>query len=171
MTTRLDDYNQKRNFDVTAEPAGALAKPSKQPIFVVQKHQASTLHYDFRLEVDGVLASWAVPKGPSLNPADKRLAIQTEDHPLRYANFEGTIAKGEYGAGEVEIWDRGAYRNIMAQKDEPRSMQQAIDDGHVEVYLEGERLRGAFALIRTAVGGKQDNWLLIKMDDEHAVKR
>ena len=170
MTTRLDDYNQKRNFDISAEPAGKPAKPSKQPIYVVQKHDASTLHYDFRLEVDGVLASWAVPKGPSRNPADKRLAIQTEDHPLSYAKFEGTIAEGEYGAGEVEIWDRGAYRNIMAQKDEPRTMQESIDEGHVEVYLEGERLNGAFALIRTALGGKEDNWLLIKMDDEHAQK-
>jgi DNA ligase D-like protein (predicted 3'-phosphoesterase) len=167
MTDRLDAYNRKRNFDVTAEPRGEPAPPSEQPLFVVQKHAASRLHYDFRLEVDGALASWAVPKGPSASPADKRFAVPTEDHPLGYARFEGTIASGEYGAGRVIIWDRGPYRNIMAQKDEPLTMRQALDEGHVEVYLEGEKLRGGYALIRTA-GGKEEKWLLIKMDDEHA---
>lgn len=168
MVTRLDEYNKKRNFAVTAEPEGAVAPPSDEPIFVVQKHEASTLHYDFRLEIEGVLASWAVPKGPSTNPADKRLAVPTEDHPLSYADFEGTIAAGEYGAGEVIVWDRGTYRNIMAQKEEPLSMQEALDKGHIEVWLEGEKLQGGYALIRTRGKGMAGNWLLVKMSDEQA---
>lgn len=166
--SQLDEYKQKRNFAVTAEPEGEIGPPSAEPIFVVQKHAASTLHYDFRLEIDGVLASWAVPKGPSTNPAEKRLAVPTEDHPLRYANFEGTIAEGEYGAGRVIVWDRGTYRNIMAQKAEPRTMQEALDEGHVEVWLEGEKLRGGYALIRTHGSGMGGNWLLVKMSDEEA---
>jgi bifunctional non-homologous end joining protein LigD len=168
MTRKLDDYNQKRNFAITAEPPGEVAPPNAKPIFVVQKHDARTLHYDFRLEVDGVLVSWAVPKGPSTNPAGKRLAVPTEDHPMSYANFEGTIAEGEYGAGRVIVWDRGTYRNIMAQKDEPLTMQQSLDKGHVEVYLEGQKLRGAYALIRTRGKGMDGNWLLVKMSDDHA---
>ena len=141
-----------------------------EPIFVIQKHDARTLHYDFRLEVDGVLKSWAVPKGPSTNPRERRLAVAVADHPLDYADFEGGIPNGEYGAGAVLVWDTGTYRNLREENDEPVSMVEALRDGHVAVWLEGEKLRGGYALIRT---GKGDNnrWLLIKMKDEEADAR
>lgn len=134
----LKDYAAKRDFKRTPEPAGAKAKRggngrARKPLFVIQEHAARNLHYDFRLEVDGVLASWAVPKGPSLDPSDKRLAVRTEDHPLDYADFEGNIPPGEYGAGAVIVWDTGPYRNLMGEKDKPLTMRQAIDKGHVEV--------------------------------------
>ncbi len=138
-----------------------------EPIFVIQKHDARTLHYDFRLEVDGVLKSWAVPKGPSTNPRERRLAVAVEDHPLDYANFEGRIPDGEYGAGAVLVWDRGTYRNLRAEDDEPVSMAEALQDGHVAVWLEGEKLRGGYALIRTGKGD-DNRWLLIKMRDDEA---
>ena len=141
-----------------------------QPIFVIQKHDARTLHYDFRLEVDGVLKSWAVPKGPSTNPRERRLAVAVEDHPLDYANFEGRIPDGEYGAGAVLVWDHGTYRNLRAEDDEPASMAEALQDGHVAVWLEGEKLRGGYALIRTGKGD-DNRWLLIKMKDEEADAR
>jgi len=137
------------------------------PIFVIQKHDARTLHYDFRLEVDGVLKSWAVPKGPSTNPRERRLAVAVEDHPLDYADFEGRIPDGEYGAGAVLVWDRGTYRNLRAEDDKPVSMSEALAEGRIAVRLEGKKLRGGYALIRT---GKSDDarWLLIKMNDEAA---
>lgn len=138
------------------------------PIFVVQEHDATTLHYDFRLEVDGVLKSWAVPKGPSTDPGDKRLAIPTPDHALDYAGFEGVIPEGEEGAGPVLIWDRGRYDNITESKDgNTRSMADAVEDGHVLVRLHGKKLRGGYALHRTGKGEKA-RWLLIKMDDDAA---
>lgn len=166
---KLSEYREKRDFSRTAEPAGAetSAESGDGPIFVIQKHDATTLHYDFRLEIDGVLVSWAVPKGPSLDPAEKRLAVPTEDHPLSYADFEGVIAAGEYGAGPVIVWDRGTYRNLQADKEEPLSMAASLEKGHVEVWLEGEKLQGGFALIRTHMGGGP-KWLLVKMKDEHA---
>ncbi len=141
-----------------------------QPIFVIQKHDARTLHYDFRLEVDGVLKSWAVPKGPSTDPRTRRLAVAVEDHPLDYADFEGRIPNGEYGAGAVLVWDRGTYRNLRAEDDEPVSMAEALRDGRVAVWLEGEKLRGGYALIRTGKGD-DNRWLLIKMKDEEADAR
>jgi len=173
-TDPLAAYLAKRDFAKTPEPTGAGGRkakgagPAGRPVFVVQKHRASTLHYDFRLEVGGVLKSWAVPKGPSMSPKDKRLAVAVEDHPLDYAGFEGTIPADEYGAGPVIVWDAGVYRNLMAEKDEPQTMDEALAAGHVEVVLEGEKLRGGFVLIHTKMGGKAKNWLLIKMRDDAA---
>ena len=134
--------------------------------FVVQKHAASTLHYDFRLEVDGTLRSWAVPKGPSTDPSEKPLAVEVEDHPLDYADFEGVIGEGIYGAGAVIVWDAGTYRNL----DEERSMAEALESGHAKVWLEGEKLRGGWTLQRTRAGSKPQ-WLLIKRRDEGADAR
>lgn len=143
----------------------------KKPRFVIQKHDASRLHYDFRLEVDGVLKSWAVPKGPSTNPRHKRLAMRTEDHKMGYADFEGVIEEGNYGAGTVLIWDTGTYRNLLAEKEDPDavvSMTEALRRGKVEVWLEGNKLRGGYALVRM---DDTNRWLLIKMDDEEADAR
>jgi bifunctional non-homologous end joining protein LigD len=139
---------------------------SKAPIFVVQEHHATRLHYDLRLEVSGVLKSWAVPKEPVMDPAVKRLAVEVEDHPLDYARFEGEIAEGEYGAGQVLVWDQGEYENVLARKDPPKTVEEALRDGHLEVELHGGRLSGKFALIRTRFAGKKQNWLLIKMRDD-----
>jgi DNA ligase D-like protein (predicted 3'-phosphoesterase) len=134
----------------------------------IQKHDASKLHYDFRLEVDGVLKSWAVPKGVSTNPRDKRLAVPTEDHPLEYGDFEGVIPAGEYGAGTVLVWDTGPYRNLRGEKKGDRaSMKKSLEDGKVEVWLEGKKIKGGYALIRTG----DDRWLLIKKKDEAADAR
>jgi DNA ligase D-like protein (predicted 3'-phosphoesterase) len=138
---------------------------SNRPRFVIQKHDASSLHYDFRLEVDGVLKSWAIPKGPSLDPREKRLAVQVEDHQLDYYDFEGVIAEG-YGEGTVLVWDKGAYRNL----DEDRSMAAALEAGHVKVWLEGEKLTGGWTLQRTR-GGSKPQWLMIKRRDEGADAR
>jgi len=138
---------------------------SSSPIFVVQEHHATHLHYDLRLEVKGVLKSWAVPKEPVMDPAVKRLAVEVEDHPLDYASFEGEIEEGEYGAGRVVLWDQGTYENVLAAKNPPKSMEQALGEGHAEVDLHGRRLKGRFALIRTRFAGKKQNWLLIKMKD------
>ena len=166
----LREYRDKRNFSRTTEPAGEREKSSGQPIFVIQKHDARTLHYDFRLEVNGVLKSWAVPKGPSTDPSVKRLALPTEDHPLEYAKFEGIIPEGEYGAGTVLVWDTGSYKNLMAEKKEPLTMEESLENGHIEVWLEGKKLRGGYALIRTS-GGDKARWLLVKMTDEEADAR
>ncbi|MGC9316669.1 MAG: DNA polymerase ligase N-terminal domain-containing protein [Armatimonadota bacterium] len=170
---RLSEYQKKRDFERTPEPAGEEVEfdwAEGRPIFVIQKHDASTLHYDFRLEVDGVLKSWAVPKGPSTDPREKRLAMPTEDHPLEYADFEGSIPEGEYGGGTVLVWDRGSYRNLKEDEGEEEAMSVAeqIEDGHVTVWLEGEKISGGYALIRT---GGDDRWLLIKMRDDEADAR
>lgn len=167
---RLKPYERKRDLRKTPEPSGANSASRDEPTFVIQKHDAQNLHYDFRLEVDGVLASWAVPKGPSTDPGMKRLAIHVEDHPLAYAEFEGIIPEGMYGAGTVLVWDRGSYRNLMAEKDEPLSMEEAIDAGHVEVWLEGQKLKGGYTLVRMK-GRGENQWLLIKMKDEEADAR
>lgn len=167
----LESYRQKRDFGRTPEPAGDERPEIDGPLFVVQKHAASNLHYDFRLEVEGVLKSWAVPKGPSTDPREKRLALPTEDHPLAYAGFEGVIPQDEYGAGPVMVWDTGPYRNLRAEKEEDgASMTEALAEGKLEIWLEGEKLRGGYALIRTGQG-EQARWLLIKMDDEAADAR
>ena len=152
---KLESYKNKRDFTQTNEPSGEKGQSAEQPRFVVQKHNASHLHYDFRLEVDGVLASWAVPKEPATDPSVKRLAVRTEDHPLSYADFEGGIPQGQYGAGDVEIWDKGTYRNM---KDVP--MSEGLEKGHITFYLNGDKLKGGYALTRTGTG---KNWLMIKM--------
>lgn len=172
----LDKYRSRRDFRKTGEPSGEAGEKDRRgggrPLFVIQKHDARNLHYDFRLEVDGVLKSWAVPKGPSTDPSDKRLAVPTEDHPLDYADFEGVIPEGEYGAGTVLVWDTGAYRNLMAEKDEPLSVEEALERGHAEVWLEGRKLRGGYALIRTGGrNGSERRWLLVKMKDDGADAR
>jgi DNA ligase D-like protein (predicted 3'-phosphoesterase) len=159
----LKKYLEKRNFEITSEPKPLGEGGSPGQIFVIQKHSSRRLHHDLRLEVDGVLKSFAVPKGPSMNPRDKRLAIQTEDHPLEYASFQGRIPEGEYGAGTMEIWDRGSYRNMSRKEGKDISLAQALQEGHAAFWLEGEKLSGGFALTRTRQG-----WLLVKMRDEKA---
>jgi bifunctional non-homologous end joining protein LigD len=161
----LQPYNAKRNPKKTGEPAASKKlKPGKGSlIFVVQKHAASHLHYDLRLELDGVLKSWAVPKGPSMDPADKRLAIEVEDHPLEYASFEGTIPPGHYGAGEVEIWDSGTYSVPAANKREEENLiRSKLAKGELTFNLHGKKLKGEFALVRLKSAEKKNQWLLIK---------
>lgn len=165
----LEKYNEKRDFTKTKEPKG-VKKASKGDLrFVVQKHAASRLHYDFRLEIDGVLVSWAVPKGPSANPADKRLAMQTEDHPMDYIDFEGTIPKGEYGGGTVMVWDIGTYNaegNTVKSKDKT-ILKKMLSDGNIKIELNGEKLKGSWHLIRMK-GEDSRQWLLMKHKDEFA---
>lgn len=171
---KLKEYRQRRDFQTTIEPQGAAkeggapAKGGKQPRFVVQKHDATRLHYDFRLEVDGVLKSWAVPEGPSTDPQVKRLAVETEDHPMEYLAFEGVIPKGQYGAGPIIIWDKGTFTNIRGEKRKPFTLQESYDQGLIEVRLEGEKLQGAYALVRTKFRDAKNSWLLVKMKDSEA---
>lgn len=172
MTTEelLAEYHSKRDFHRTAEPVGGRRGPSPgEPIFVIQKHQATALHYDLRLEVGGVLKSWAVPKGPSPDPRERRLAIPTEDHPLEYAEFEGVIPPGEYGSGTMLVWDTGTYRNLREEESNGKraSMEQALEQGQIEVWLEGQKLHGGYAMICTDKG-ETEVWLLVKMKDEAA---
>jgi len=165
----LSKYRQKRDFRRTSEPPGGKTGSSEKPLFVIQKHVASNLHYDLRLEMEGVLKSWAVPKGPSTDPREKRLAPPTEDHPLDYADFEGVIPEGEYGAGTILVWDTGTYRNLrLEKKDDGQSMAESHTDGKIEVWLKGRKIKGGYALIRT---GNDDRWLLVKMDDDEADAR
>ena len=165
----LELYKKKRDFKSTPEPEGKSKSSKSKLAFVVQRHKASHLHYDFRLEMDGVLKSWAVPKGPSLNPKDKRLAMMVEDHPYDYKNFEGVIPSG-YGAGIVEIWDEGTYSDlensdiISAQK----ILKAGVHAGNLKFSMFGKKLKGEFTLVK--LKGKEDNsWLLIKHNDEYAV--
>lgn len=167
----LSTYEKRRDFTKTQEPQGALhKKPSKdQPIFVIQKHAASHLHYDFRLEIGDVLKSWAVPKGPSTVPGVKHLAVPTEDHPLEYALFEGTIPEGEYGGGTVMVWDIGTFENIKNSEGKAKSLEQCYKDGHLEIFLHGKKLHGGYSLIRIkSTMYKNESWLLIKMRDDYA---
>lgn len=167
---RLSTYRGKRETAASGEPTGRRRRGHPDPIFVVQRHDASSLHFDFRLEVDGVLASWAVPKGPSLDPRDKRLAVQVEDHPLDYADFEGRIGAG-YGEGTVIVWDTGTFDNVTERQGEPIALPDAIEAGHLKVVLHGEKLTGAFALTHTKMGGDPKNWILVKVDDDGADRR
>jgi DNA ligase D-like protein (predicted 3'-phosphoesterase) len=167
---RLKHYRDRRDFKRSPEPAGSR-KPANRSIFVVQKHAASSLHYDFRLAVDGVLKSWAVPKGPSLDPREKRLAVATEDHPMEYADFEGVIPEDEYGGGTVLVWDAGTWKNT-SRDDSGRRMSaaRALAAGKLSFELWGEKLRGGWALVRMdREDGKQ--WLLIKERDDDADAR
>jgi len=164
----LDRYRQKRNFQVSPEPRGAergagVLEPKRQ--FVVQKHRATQLHYDFRLEFKGVLLSWAVPKGPSLDPSVKRLAMRVEDHPLEYGGFEGVIPEGEYGGGTVMVWDQGDWVPEVAD------VERALEKGDLKFILHGKKLRGSWVLVRTrgyGGGGEGKSWLLIKHRDQYA---
>jgi DNA ligase D-like protein (predicted 3'-phosphoesterase) len=162
---RLTQYRSKRDLKRSGEPSGGRSR-AERPMFVIQKHAASSLHYDLRLEVDGVLSSWAVPKGPSTDPREKRLAMEVEDHPLDYGDFEGVIEPGNYGAGAVIVWDTGTYDHLT----EGESMAESLEKGHVSVWLHGEKLRGGYTLRRTS-GGSKPRWLLVKRRDEEADAR
>ena len=165
----LTTYNKKRDFSQTSEPKAEKATGDKQGYrFVVQRHHASRLHYDFRLEIDGALKSWAVPKGPSLNPKDRRLAVQVEDHPLSYGTFEGTIPKGSYGAGTVSIFDAGTYIPIEVTND--KEFLSSWKKGSIKFSLKGKVLKGEFALVRMQ-GDTDENWLLIKYKDKYATDK
>ena len=158
----LEEYRRKRDFKKTSEPPprkGAVHTDTLS--YLIQKHDATRLHYDFRLELDGVLLSWAVTRGPSLNPADKRLAVRTEDHPLSYGSFEGTIPKGQYGAGTVVLWDTGTWEPVG-------DPHEGLKKGHLSFILHGKQLKGGWSLVRMRGDGKRENWLLIKKNDEEA---
>lgn len=159
--TKLAKYRSMRDFGATPEPSGAKAPDTGGHSFVIQKHAARRLHYDFRLELDGVLLSWSVPKGPSLAPADRRLAVRTEDHPLDYADFEGIIPAGQYGGGTVVVWDRGTWQ---PEGDAHAMMKK----GHLAFTLDGEKLHGKWHLVRTKGDGRAETWLLFKSKDDAA---
>src|SRR5918995_964097 len=162
----LTEYKKKRSFEETPEPTGGKAS-AKKLHFVIQKHAASRLHYDFRLELDGVLKSWAVPKGPSLKPADKRLAMLVEDHPYDYKDFEGIIPAGNYGAGTVIVWDKGFYEpaeNAGDKKAQEKSMLKQFYGGEIKITLHGKKLKGGYTLRRIASKG-ENSWLLMKSKD------
>lgn len=167
---KLSDYRAKRSGH-SGELAARSPKNDTGARFVIQRHDASSLHFDFRLQVGDMLASWAVPKGPSLDPHERRLAVRTEDHPLDYASFEGTIGAGEHGAGSVIVWDIGDFDNVTERDGSPVAMADALANGHVKVDLRGEKLTGAFALTQTRMGGDERNWLLVKVDDSGADRR
>ena len=163
----LKEYNKKRDFRKTSEPKGNKRSGRNQLHFVVQKHAARNLHYDFRLELDGVLKSWAVPKGPSLDPKVKRLAMHVEDHPYDYRTFEGTIPEGEYGAGEVIVWDEGTYHAIGTndKEESEKILREGYEKGDFKFYLEGQKLQGEFVLVKMKNRGEKQ-WLLIKHKDK-----
>ncbi len=176
---KLTKYKSIRDKSKTSEPFGDEKPDSSKLYFVVQKHRATALHYDFRLEYCGVMASWAIPKGPTLDPAVRRLAMQTEDHPLDYRHFEGTIPQGEYGGGEVIIWDSGMYIaegeiakgvrvKVKVKSEAEKVIEQGLKKGEIKFYLEGKRLKGSFALVKTKgfPPGKKNAWLLIKHRDK-----
>lgn len=167
----LAQYKKKRNFRSTPEPADKKQKTKGALTFVIQRHKASHLHYDFRLEMDGVLKSWAVPKGPSLNPGDKRLAMMVEDHPYDYGSFEGVIPEGNYGAGVVEIWDKGVYAHIEDAEriSGEKKLLADLKKGSLKFVLFGKKLKGEFALVKMKGDKMKNGWLLIKHKDEYAV--
>ena len=154
---QLAEYRQKRNFSKTAEPSGdeQRAKHRRKLVFVIQKHAASHLHFDFRLELDGVMKSWAVPKGPSYDPSVKRLAMQVEDHPIDYNTFEGTIPQGEYGGGTVMLWDRGTYTSAVNENDPVPELRRGYEKGDLKIILNGKRMHGSWVLVRTRRGSEE----------------
>lgn len=164
----LSEYHAKRDLSRSGEPGGGTRDNEQATRFVIQRHDASSLHFDFRLEIGDVLVSWSVPKGPSTNPADKRLALRTEDHPLDYVDFEGRIPAEDYGGGTVIVWDTGTFDNLTEQP-----AQQALERGHLRVWLHGDKLSGAYSLVHTNMGEQSDKqqWLLVKKSDEGADRR
>lgn len=169
----LNEYQKKRDFSRTTEPSPAKRKSSGRLAFVIQKHSAHRLHYDFRLEIGGVLKSWAVPKGPSLDPQNKRLAVMVEDHPLDYQSFEGVIPQGEYGAGQVIVWDRGEFvpeeenKSLIVKRPQAEAyLKNGLEKGKIAFILEGHKLKGSWALIK--MQHTKNDWLLIKHQDEFA---
>ncbi len=165
----LKTYRAKRDFTKSPEPKATSSSKKTDNIFVIHKHAASRLHYDLRLAYDGVLKSWAIPKGPSLNPSEKRLAVHVEDHPFDYKNFEGVIPEG-YGAGTVMLWDSGTYHNIKEKDGVLVPFDECLEKGTIEIFLDGEKIKGGYALVRMEKVEK-DQWLLIKMHDEYASAR
>ncbi|MES1950883.1 hypothetical protein S4A8_08490 [Salinisphaera sp. S4-8] len=172
---KLARYRDRRDAERSPEPSGQAGAGQRgdAPIFVIQKHDASTLHYDFRLEIDGVLKSWAVPKGPSTDPREKRLAVETEDHPLDYADFEGVIPDDQYGGGTVLVWDTGAFENAKRDDngDIEKSLAECFADGHLTVVLHGEKISGGYSLTHFRSENGKRQWLLVKMDDAQADAR
>ena len=166
----LEEYGRKRDLSKSPEPEAGQSRRPEELAFVVQKHYASSLHYDFRLELDGVLKSWAVPKGPSMDPSNKHLAVLVEDHPYDYKDFEGIIPEGNYGAGRVSIWDEGSYhsREAVGKEKTQTIFRKGLENGHFTFVLNGIRLKGEFALIR--LKKDQKNWLLVKKNDNAAIK-
>ena len=167
-------YKKKRSFDETPEPEGKRKSSARGLKFVIQKHDASHLHYDFRLEMEGVLKSWAIPKGPSLNPQDKRLAMMVEDHPYDYRTFEGTIPEGNYGAGTVMVWDEGVYEAMGYERESIKKQEkillEELKKGDVKIVLHGQKVKGAFALVKIK-GRGENTWLLIKKVDDEATDK
>src|SRR4030095_8315222 len=167
----LSLYKKKRSFSATPEPEGGSSTLKNKLVFVVQKHDASRLHYDFRLEMEGVLKSWAVPKGPSVNPAEKRLAMMVEDHPYDYKDFEGIIPEGNYGAGTVIVWDEGTYEpieKIEGKKAQEKFLLKQLKEGSLKIILHGKKLKGEWALVHTKQS--ENSWLLIKHRDKYATE-
>lgn len=170
MSGDLERSRASRRAKRTPDPSGRRPQKGRSRRFVVQKHAASSLHYDFRLEVGDVLKSWAIPKGPSMDPREKRLAVTVEDHSLDYADFEGMIPEGQYGAGAVIVWDAGPYRNLTKRDGREVPLEQALDQGHAVVSLNGKKLKGGYALTRIR-NGHREQWLLVKQRDEAADAR
>jgi DNA ligase D-like protein (predicted 3'-phosphoesterase) len=173
MTSQDGAHEHEGESDLSPHGESSQSNPQENqppPPFVVQRHNASTLHFDFRLEIDGVLVSWSIPKGPSLDPRDKRLAIRTEDHSLEYLEFEGRIGDG-YGAGTVIVWDIGVYWNRTQRGGAVVPLDEAVDEGHLSFWLEGHKIRGGFALTRVGSPGGREHWLLVKRRDQAADRR
>ena len=170
----LTAYKKKRRFNETPEPEGKEKSSRDRLRFVIQKHDASHVHYDFRLEMEGVLKSWAVPKGPSLNPEDKRLAMMVEDHPYDYRNFEGVIPEGNYGGGTVIVWDEGYYELLegenLSRKEQEKILLKQLKDGSLKLHMHGQKIRGAYALFLMKGRGER-SWILVKKDDEFATRK
>lgn len=168
---KLESYQQKRDFNKTKEPKGEKKSNITKKLFVIQKHDASQLHYDFRMQVNDVLVSWAVPKGLSTAANEKRLAIRTEDHPLDYAKFEGVIPEGEYGAGTVMVWDIGEYEPVVDNKEDKKSMEEALESGSLKFRLQGKKIKGGYAMACINRDDDDEKWVIFKLDDEKADAR